>query len=142
MKRICRPDSPRESLFSFASKVFPISVQPKNRLSFFSVFSHVSYPKQSMYLIIKPLTVRQLSVIIISIHWISEFLMQYPINEVFQTLQGEGVFTGVPALFVRLQGCPVGCSWCDTKHTWEKKRARKSLLEIFPLKHKKVILGV
>ncbi|MDT3632231.1 7-carboxy-7-deazaguanine synthase QueE [Cronobacter sakazakii] len=45
--------------------------------------------------------------------------MQYPINEMFQTLQGEGYFTGVPAIFIRLQGCPVGCAWCDTKHTWE-----------------------
>ncbi|MBX9448021.1 7-carboxy-7-deazaguanine synthase QueE [Dickeya chrysanthemi] len=46
--------------------------------------------------------------------------MRYPINEMFQTLQGEGFFTGVPAVFIRLQGCPVGCSWCDTKHTWER----------------------
>lgn len=45
--------------------------------------------------------------------------MQYPVNEVFETIQGEGVFTGVPAIFVRLQGCPVGCAWCDTKQTWE-----------------------
>ncbi len=45
--------------------------------------------------------------------------MQYPLNELFQTLQGEGYFTGVPAIFIRLQGCPVGCSWCDTKHTWD-----------------------
>ncbi len=37
----------------------------------------------------------------------------------FETIQGEGVFTGVPAVFVRLQICPVGCSWCDTKQTWE-----------------------
>lgn len=51
--------------------------------------------------------------------------MQYPINEMFQTLQGEGYFTGVPAIFVRLQGCPVGCSWCDTKHTWEKEADRE-----------------
>ena len=36
----------------------------------------------------------------------------------FETIQGEGVYTGVPAIFVRLQGCPVGCPWCDTKHTW------------------------
>jgi len=37
----------------------------------------------------------------------------------FETIQGEGVFTGVPAVFVRLQVCPVGCAWCDTKQTWE-----------------------
>ncbi|WP_028775098.1 7-carboxy-7-deazaguanine synthase QueE [Shewanella waksmanii] len=46
--------------------------------------------------------------------------MNYPVNEVFETIQGEGMFTGVPAIFVRLQGCPVGCAWCDTQHTWEK----------------------
>lgn len=42
----------------------------------------------------------------------------YQVNEIFQTIQGEGRYTGTPAIFVRLQGCPVGCSWCDTKHTW------------------------
>ncbi|MCW8093069.1 7-carboxy-7-deazaguanine synthase QueE [Alteromonas sp. ASW11-130] len=36
----------------------------------------------------------------------------------FETIQGEGVYTGLPSIFVRLQGCPVGCPWCDTKHTW------------------------
>ncbi len=54
--------------------------------------------------------------------------MQYPINEMFQTLQGEGYYTGVPAIFIRLQGCPVGCSWCDTKHTWEKQADRETAL--------------
>ncbi|SJL83054.1 7-carboxy-7-deazaguanine synthase [Vibrio palustris] len=43
----------------------------------------------------------------------------YKINEMFETIQGEGVFTGVPAVFVRLQQCPVGCAWCDTKQTWD-----------------------
>lgn len=43
----------------------------------------------------------------------------YKINEIFETLQGEGSFTGQPSIFIRLQGCPVACSWCDTKHTWE-----------------------
>ena len=51
--------------------------------------------------------------------------MQYPINEMFQALQGEGYFTGVPAIFIRLQGCPVGCAWCDTKHTWDKLSDRE-----------------
>ena len=39
----------------------------------------------------------------------------FKINELFETIQGEGTFTGVPSIFLRLQGCPVGCSWCDTK---------------------------
>ncbi|ACZ78154.1 Radical SAM domain protein [Dickeya parazeae Ech586] len=57
--------------------------------------------------------------------------MRYPINEMFQTLQGEGFFTGVPAVFIRLQGCPVGCSWCDTKHTWDTLPERQiSLAEV------------
>ncbi|MGO3300366.1 MAG: 7-carboxy-7-deazaguanine synthase QueE [Pseudoalteromonas sp.] len=42
----------------------------------------------------------------------------YKINEVFETIQGEASFTGTPSIFLRLQGCPVGCSWCDTKQTW------------------------
>ncbi|MFU1552633.1 7-carboxy-7-deazaguanine synthase QueE [Aeromonas sp. A04] len=51
--------------------------------------------------------------------------MYYPINEIFQTIQGEGIFTGLPAIFVRLQGCPVGCPWCDTRHTWIVDPARE-----------------
>lgn len=44
---------------------------------------------------------------------------RYPVNEVFLTIQGEGQWQGTPATFVRLQGCDVGCPWCDTKHTWK-----------------------
>ncbi|AFP85710.1 organic radical activating enzyme [secondary endosymbiont of Heteropsylla cubana] len=46
--------------------------------------------------------------------------MKYPVNRIFQTIQGEGCFTGVPAIFIRLQGCSVMCSWCDTKYTWKQ----------------------
>ena len=45
----------------------------------------------------------------------------YPVNEIFETIQGEGFYTGTPAIFLRLQGCPVGCPWCDTQHTWEQR---------------------
>ncbi len=55
--------------------------------------------------------------------------MQYPINEIFHSLQGEGFYTGLPAIFIRLQGCPVGCSWCDSKHTWQQDAVRQVALE-------------
>lgn len=44
--------------------------------------------------------------------------MLYPINEIFYSLQGEATFAGLPSVFIRLQGCQVGCAFCDTKHTW------------------------
>lgn len=40
------------------------------------------------------------------------------VSELFYSVQGEGAFAGTPAAFIRLQGCDVGCSFCDTKHTW------------------------
>jgi 7-carboxy-7-deazaguanine synthase len=41
------------------------------------------------------------------------------ISEIFLSLQGEGPSAGTPAHFVRLQGCDVGCRWCDTKYSWD-----------------------
>jgi 7-carboxy-7-deazaguanine synthase len=41
------------------------------------------------------------------------------VNDIYPTIQGEGHFTGTPSVFVRLQGCDVGCPWCDTKYTWK-----------------------
>lgn len=41
-----------------------------------------------------------------------------PLMEEFYTIQGEGFHTGKPAYFVRIGGCDVGCSWCDTKLSW------------------------
>jgi 7-carboxy-7-deazaguanine synthase len=41
------------------------------------------------------------------------------IAETFFSIQGEGPTAGAPAVFIRLQGCSVGCAWCDTKYSWD-----------------------
>jgi organic radical activating enzyme len=42
--------------------------------------------------------------------------------ETFHSIQGEGFWVGCNAFFIRLAGCDVGCSWCDTKHSWPMHR--------------------
>ncbi len=43
----------------------------------------------------------------------------YPVMEHFYTLQGEGMYAGNAAYFIRLGGCDVGCVWCDVKESWD-----------------------
>lgn len=47
------------------------------------------------------------------------------IAETFYSIQGEGATAGLPAIFVRLQGCTVGCGWCDTKYSWDPAAGRE-----------------
>lgn len=42
------------------------------------------------------------------------------VSEIFLSLNGEGLLIGVPTIFVRLSGCNLQCTWCDTKYAWEK----------------------
>ena len=44
--------------------------------------------------------------------------MALRITEVFYSLQGEASRVGLPTVFVRLTGCPLRCSWCDTTYSF------------------------
>lgn len=55
--------------------------------------------------------------------------MTLRVNDIFTSIQGEGFWAGVPATFIRLQGCNVGCKWCDTKYTWNPKSGTEMTVE-------------
>jgi 7-carboxy-7-deazaguanine synthase len=51
------------------------------------------------------------------------------VSEIFESIQGEGPTVGTPSIFIRLQGCTVGCTWCDTKYAWDPGRGDELTLE-------------
>ena len=59
---------------------------------------------------------------------ISNSGQELDIQEIFPTLQGEGYFAGVPAVFVRLGGCNLACSFCDTEFELYQKMSVVEIL--------------
>lgn len=60
------------------------------------------------------------------------------INEIFYSLQGEGRFTGVAAVFVRLSGCNLHCWFCDTQHQEGREMSEEQIVaeaSRFPSRH-------
>jgi len=52
------------------------------------------------------------------------------ITEIYKSLQGESTYAGLPCVFVRLTGCNLRCSWCDSEYTFSGGK-RMSAEEIF-----------
>jgi 7-carboxy-7-deazaguanine synthase len=44
------------------------------------------------------------------------------VSEIFDSVQGEGVSVGTPCTFLRLAGCNLTCTWCDTPYSWDWQR--------------------
>ncbi len=55
------------------------------------------------------------------------------VTETFISIQGEGPNTGQPAFFLRLAGCNLACSWCDSPYSWKKGEITFTDLDIMDI---------
>ena len=53
----------------------------------------------------------------------------WKVNEIFHSLQGEGYYTGTASVFIRLSGCNLHCTFCDTRHEEGKLMSLPEIVE-------------
>ncbi len=53
----------------------------------------------------------------------------YKVNEIFHSIEGEGIRTGARVVFIRLYGCNLHCSYCDTRYSCEGRDYKEMTLE-------------
>lgn len=51
------------------------------------------------------------------------------ISEIFRSIQGESTYAGLPCIFIRLAGCNLSCSWCDTPYARVPDEAKELTME-------------
>lgn len=56
--------------------------------------------------------------------------MKLFVCEIFKSIMGESSYSGLPFVFVRLHGCNIRCSYCDTKYAYEEEPQEMSIDEI------------
>lgn len=52
------------------------------------------------------------------------------INEIYESIQGEGLLVGLPSIFIRLQGCNLRCPWCDQPEALSFKKNTRKLSDL------------
>lgn len=57
-------------------------------------------------------------------------MIDMSINSIYSATEGEGIFIGTPQIFVRFQGCAIGCLNCDSKETWDFTKGNLSLASV------------
>ena len=53
----------------------------------------------------------------------------FKVVEIFRTVEGEGRWVGLPVVFIRLEGCNLRCSWCDTTYSYDGRSYTNKTLE-------------